>query len=86
MTAIQQSSFTYTPSLNTDTFEELRATGVEFTTAQLDALLEAAQRLQDSSDFVAWLPEGRSMQLELIGTHNSRLQRAIALLELLQAE
>jgi hypothetical protein len=59
---------------------------VEFTTAQLDALLEAAQRLQDSREFIAWLPEGRSMQLELIATHSSRLQRANALLDLLQTE
>ncbi len=152
MIAVQQSSFTYTPSLNTDTFEELRATGklgllrsdelksalfeyyrydenlrqylslqlmtefrhfelaagilsneqyvwmqdeigyvstgvpsgVEFTAAQLDALVEAAQRLKDSPDFIAWLPEARSMQIELADTHESRLQRAQALLTILR--
>ncbi len=152
MIAVQQSAFTYTPSLNTDTFEELRATGslgllrnaelksalfeyyrydesqrqflslqlmtefrhfelaagiltneqyvwlqdeigyvspgvpsdVEFTAAQLDALIEAAQRLKDSPDFVAWLPEARSMQIELADTHESRLQRAHALLTILR--
>ena len=153
MIAVQQSSFTYTPSLNTDTFEELRATGklgllrndelksalfeyyrydenlrqylslqlmtefrhfelaagilnneqyvwmqdeigyvsvsppsgIEFTTAQLAALAEATQRLKDSPDFVAWLPEARSMQMELAGTHEGRLQRATALLTILRA-
>ncbi len=154
MIAVRQSSFTYTPSLNTDTFEELRATGklgllrndelksalfeyyrydknlrqylslqlmtefrhfelaagiltneqyvwmqdeigyvstgvpsdVEFSAPQLDALVEAAQRLKDSPEFVAWLPEGRSMQLELADTHQSRLQRALALLTILRDE
>ena len=154
MTAIQQSSFTYTPSLNTDTFEELRATGslgllrdealrsalfeyyrydtgqrqylslqlmtefrhlelaagiltneqyiwiqdemgyvssstrlnVEITPVQLDALVIAAQRLQESREFVAWLPESRSLQLELIDTHKRRLTRANALFKLLQSK
>ena len=153
MIAVQQSSFTHTPSLNTDTFEELRATGglsllrneelksalfeyyrydesqrqylslqlmtefrhfelaagiltneqyvwlqdeigyvspgvptdVEFTAAQLDALVEAAQRLKNSPDFIAWLPESRSMQIELASTHENRLQRATALLEILKS-
>lgn len=153
LTAIQQSSFTHTPSLNTDTFEELRATGglgllrdealksalfeyhrydtgqrqylslqlmtefrhlelaagiltneqyiwmqdemgyvspnthsgVDIIEEQLDALVEAARRLQGSREFVAWLPESRSMQLELIDTHRRRLTRASALLELLQS-
>lgn len=152
MTAVQQSAFTYTPSLNSDTFEELRATGglsllrnaelnsalfeyyrydenlrqylslqlmtefrhfelaagilsneqyvwmqdeigyvspsvpsgVEFTAAQLGALVEAAQRVKDSPDFVAWLPEARSMQIELADTHERRLQRARALLTILR--
>ncbi len=152
MIAVQQSAFTYTPSLNTDTFEELRATGklallrndklksalfeyyrydesqrqylslqlmtefrhfelaagiltneqyvwmqdeigyvspgvpsdIEVTAAQLDALVEAAQRLKDSPDFVAWLPEARSMQIELADTHESRLRRAHALLTILK--
>ena len=154
MTAVHQSSFTHTPSLNTDTFEELRSTGslgllrndelksalfeyyrydegqrqymslqlmtefrhftlaagilsneqyvwmqdemgyvspnsrpnVEFTAVQLEDLFEAANRLKESANFVAWLPEGRSMQLELIDTHKRRLQRADALLDLLQTE
>ena len=150
--AVHQSAFTHTPSLNTDTFEELRATGglsllrneelksalfeyyrydesqrqylslqlmtefrhfelaagiltnaqyvwmqdeigyvspgvpsdVEFTAAQLDSLVEAAQRLKDSPDFVAWLPEARSMQIELADTHERRLRRAQALLTILR--
>lgn len=152
MTAIHQSSFTHTPSLNSDTFEELRSTGglsllrddelksalfeyyrydqsqrqylslqlmtefrhfelaagiltneqyiwlqdemgdiyssmpvnVEFTPDQLNALVEAAQRTKDSPAFVAWLPEARSMQLELKVTHESRLKRATTLLDILR--
>ena len=152
--AVHQSAFTYTPSLNSDTFEELRATGglsllrnaelksalfeyyrydeslrqylslqlmtefrhfelaagiltneqyvwmqdeigyvspgvpadVEFTAAQLDALVEAAERLKDSPELIAWLPEGRSMQIELADTHERRLQRAQALLTILRDE
>jgi len=148
MTAIHQSSYTHTPSINSDTFEELRSTGrlgllrddelksalfeyyrydqdqrqylslqlmvefrhfelaagvltneqyiwlqdkigyvdpwtsvnVEFTPDHLNALVEAAQRAKDSSEFVAWLPEARSMQLDLKDSHESRLQRATALL------
>jgi hypothetical protein len=152
MTAIQQSAWTHTPSLNSDTFEELRSTGglgllrdeelksalfeyyrydqdqrqylslqlmtefrhfelaagiltneqyvwlqdeigyvdpstpidVEFTADQLNALVEAAQRVKDSPDFVAWLPEARGMQLDLKATHKSRLARATALLAILR--
>lgn len=152
MTAIHQSSFTHTPSLNTDTFEELRATGglrllrddalkaalfeyhrydkmmlqyqslqlmtefrhfelasgvlsneqyvwmqdelgyvspntrpdVSFSETQLDGLEEAAKRIAATPEFVAWLPESRSMQIELIGTHNSRLERAETLLDTLR--
>jgi hypothetical protein len=152
MTAIHQSTFTNTPSLNSATFEELRSTGglslllddelksalfeyyrydqsqrqylslqlmtefrhfelaagiltneqyiwlqdeigyvnpstpvnVEFTPDQLNALVEAAQRTKDSPEFVAWLPEARSMQLDLKVTHESRLKRATALLAILR--
>ena len=152
MTAVHQSSYTHTPSLNSATFEELRSTGglgllrddelksalfeyyrydeamrqylnlqhmtevrhfelaagvltneqyvwmqdeigyssldvnkgLEFSAAQLDGLVEAAYRLQGSMEFVAWLPEGRGMQLELMDTHRSRLSRAEALLASLE--
>ncbi len=152
MTSIQQSAYTHTPSLNSDTFEELRSTGglgllrdealksalfsyyrydqsqrqymslqlmtefrhfelatgiltneqyvwlqdeigyvspstpanVEFTSEQLDALVDAAQRIKDTPEFVAWLPESRGLQMELIDTHDRRLQRATALLEILK--
>ena len=152
MTAVHQSAFTHTPSLNTDTFDELRSTGglqllredaikaalfeyhrydqmmlqyqslqlmtefrhfelasgvlsneqyvwmqdelgyvspstkpdVTFTDIQLSELEKAAKRISASTDLVAWLPESRSMQLELIDTHKSRLQRAKELLELLR--
>lgn len=152
MTAVQQSAFTNTPSLRSDTFEELRSTGglsllradelksalfeyyrydenmrqylslqlmtefrhfqlaagiltneqyvwmqdemgyvspttktqVEFSEAQLSALVESANRVKNSAELVAWLPEGRSMQLELIDTHRSRLARAETLLAILR--
>jgi hypothetical protein len=152
ITAVQQAAFTHTPSLNSDTFEELRSTGgltllrndqlksslfeyyrydqtqrqylslqlmtefrhfelaagvlsndqyvwmqdemgyvspferpdVTFTDQQMNALVEAAERLGNSPDLVAWLPESRSMQLELIATHESRLERANALLTVLR--
>ena len=152
MTAVHQSSFTNTPSLRSDTFEELRSTGglsllradelksalfeyyrydenmrqylslqlmtefrhfqlaagiltneqyvwmqdemgyvspttklqVEFSEAQISALVESADRLKNSAELVAWLPEGRSMQLELIDTHRGRLARAESLLAILR--
>jgi len=152
MTAIHQSSFTHTPSLNSDTFEELRSTGglsllrneelkaalfeyyrydqsqrqymnlqlmtefrhfelasgilsneqyvwlqdeigyvapsrpidVQFTPQQLDDIVDAARRVSDSPALIAWLPESRSMQLELKYTHESRLERATALLDILR--
>lgn len=59
-------------------------TDLVLTDVQLDGLVDAAHRLQSSSDFVEWLPEGRGMQLELIDTHRSRLSRAEALLTTLE--
>ena len=59
---------------------------IEVTAAPLDALVEAAERLKDSPNFVAWLPEGRSMQIELADTHERRLRRAHALLTILKDE
>jgi hypothetical protein len=153
MTAVHQSAFTNTPSLRSDTFEELRSTGglsllrsadlksalfeyyrydetmrqylslqlmtefrhfqlaagilsneqdvwmqdemgyvspttklqVKFSEAQLSALVESADRLKNSAELVAWLPEGRSMQLELIDTHRRRLSHAESLLAILRA-
>ena len=152
MIAVHQSAFTHTPSLNSDTFEELRVTGglsllrneelksalfeyyrydesqrqylslqlmtefrhfelaagilsneqyvwmqdeigyvspgvpadVDFTAALLGALVAAAERLKSSPELIAWLPEGRSMQIELADTHERRLQRAQALLTILR--
>jgi len=59
-------------------------TQVEFSEAQLSALVESANRVKNSAELVAWLPEGRSMQLELIDTHRSRLARAETLLAILR--
>jgi len=57
---------------------------VPFTPEQLDALVDAAQRLSDSPALVAWLPEGRGMQLELRDAHQSRLRGATELLAILR--
>ena len=152
ITAIHQASFTNTPTLNNDTFEELRSTGglsllrsdelkaalfeyyrydkmmrqylslqlmtefrhlklvagvltndqyvwmqdemgyvspttksnVKFNEQQLEQLLESATRLQASDDIVAWLPEIRSMQIELQDTHQRRQKHAEALLVILK--
>jgi hypothetical protein len=58
--------------------------GVEFSPDQLDAVVEAAQRVKDSPEFVAWLPESRGIQLDLKETHEDRLKRAKALLAILR--
>ncbi len=152
LSAVHQSAFTYTPSLSSDTFEELRSTGklgllrdeklkaalfeyyrfddgqrqfqslqlmteirhfelaagilsneqhlwvqdnyyvfnpnsatdVKYAESGIDAVVDAATRLQGSLDFIAWLPEARGLQLELIGINEMRLQGAEALLELLK--
>jgi len=56
---------------------------MEFTALKLDGVVEAAHRLQNSREFIVWLPENRSMQLELIDKHKRRLQRARGLLLIL---
>ena len=61
-----------------------RPVDVQFTPGQLDDLVDAARRVSDSPALVAWLPEGRSMQLDLKYTHESRLERAAALLAILR--
>jgi hypothetical protein len=149
--AVEQSAYTFTPSLNSNTFEELRSTGnlgllrnnelksalfdyfrydqgarqfmslqlmqefrhfevvagvlsteqakwvqdnlrianpdrelpQEATGLEIDGIVEAAVRLSNMPEAIAWLPEARGMQLELIGTHTNRLERAKALLEIL---
>ena len=154
MTAIHQSSFTHTPSLNTDTFEELRSIGglrllrddalkaalfeyhrydemmrqyqslqlmtefrhlelaagvlsteqyvwmqnemgyvspftrpaITFSQQQLDGLEDAANRISATPGFLEWLPESRSMQMELIDTHNRRLEHANKLLAILRSD
>jgi hypothetical protein len=51
---------------------------------QIGGILEAAQRLQDRPEFIAWLPYVRQMQLEQIEVHGMRLERASAVLQLLR--
>jgi hypothetical protein len=65
-------------------FDPATHLNVEFTPDQLNALVEAAQRIKGSPDLVAWLPESRGMRLDLKVTHDSRLARATALLAVLQ--
>jgi hypothetical protein len=152
MSAVSQAAYTYTPSLNSDTFEELRATGKlvllgdenlkaalfeyyrfdqsqrQFMSLQLmqefrhfeltagvlnnqqdrwvqdnyrvlrpgqipeanesldsiESIVSAAARLAKKPDAVDWLPEARNMQLDIISTNQNRLQRAKALLQLLE--
>jgi hypothetical protein len=47
-------------------------------------VLQAANRLQEDSEFVAWLPIAYEMQRELIGSNQERLDRANELLGILQ--
>ena len=151
LAAVQQSAFTHTPALSSDTFEELRSTGnldllrsgelkaalfeyyrydegqrqyqslqlmteirhfefaakilsveqhvwvqdnyyvfgprtvagARYPDSGMPGVIEAARRLQNTPDFVAWLPEARGIQLDLTHTHTDRLRLAETLLELL---
>jgi hypothetical protein len=49
-----------------------------------DGIRQAAGRLAERADLVAWLPYVRSMQLEQIEVHHMRLDRARKALEVLQ--
>jgi len=50
----------------------------------VSGIFEAAQRLQNRPEFVAWLPYVRDLQLEQIRVHGVRLERAQKVLQLLQ--
>ena len=52
--------------------------------ASIENIVSAAARLANKPDAVDWLPEARGMQLIIIATNQSRLQRAKALLQLLE--
>ena len=54
-----------------DDFDEIQQTLTD-----LPQVIAAAERLQQRSDLVAWLPYVRSMQLEQIVVHGTRLERA----------
>ena len=58
-------------------------TDVRYPAADIPGVVEAARRLQNTPDFVAWLPEVRGIQLEFTHTHSDRLRLAETLLELL---
>jgi hypothetical protein len=51
---------------------------------EVSGVLEAAMRLQNRPEFIAWLPYVRQMQLEQIEVHTMRLERAGAVLQALQ--
>jgi hypothetical protein len=51
---------------------------------EVTGVLEAAMRLQNRPEFVAWLPYVRQMQLEQIEVHTMRLDRARAVLQALE--
>ena len=61
-----------------DNFETAKASQPE--TANV---LAAAKRLQERPQLVAWMPYVRSMQLEQIEVHSTRLDRARVALETL---
>jgi hypothetical protein len=56
---------------------------VKYPESKIDAVIDAARRLQNSPDFITWLPEARGLQLELMKTNEVRLDRAETLLEVL---
>jgi len=49
-----------------------------------DGVIEAANRLGERTELIAWLPQVRSMQLEQIQVHGMRLDRAREALAVLQ--
>lgn len=57
---------------------------VRYPDAGIEGVIETAQRLQESPDFIAWLPQARGIQLELIQTHKGRLKLAETLLSILE--
>lgn len=50
----------------------------------IEGILEAANRLGERPDLVAWLPYVRQMQLEQIAVHQMRLERATTVLDKLR--
>jgi len=60
------------------------ATDEKYPESDIDAVVDAARRLQDSPDFIAWLPEARGLQLELTEINKMRLRGAESLLLLLK--
>ena len=61
-----------------DNFKTAKVSQIENTN-----VLATAERLRDRSEFIAWLPYVRSMQLEQIGVHSRLLDRARVALEML---
>lgn len=53
--------------------------------SEIPDVLDAARRLQQRPDLIAWFPYIRSMQLEQIAVHESRLMRARSALEILRS-
>ena len=61
------------------------ATDLKYPESDIDAVVDAARRLQASPDFVAWLPEARGLQIELTGINEMRLRGAESLLAILKS-
>lgn len=53
---------------------------VRYSENGIQGVVDAATRLQNSPDFIAWLPEARHLQIDLSDTHERRLRGAEALL------
>ena len=56
----------------------------QYPASRIDTVVDAAERLRDSPEFVAWLPESRGTQIDLINTNEVRLRSAEGLLEILE--
>ena len=72
---VQDNYYVFNPGSDTD---------VKYPESDIDAVVDAARRLQDSPDFIAWLPEARGLQLELTQINEMRLHGAEALLAILR--
>jgi len=72
---VQDNYYVYNPESSTD---------AKYPESGVDAIVDAARRLQGSPDLTAWLPEARGLQLELTEINEMRLRGAEALLLLLE--
>jgi len=65
-------------------FTPLTVADARYPASEIQTVIDAVIRLQDSPDFVAWLPEARALQIGLIRVQERRLRGAEHLLALLK--